>query len=342
MLPLHHELAAWHACSVRSAAPRARSVVRGPCAVAAALLISVGHDASADDAALPKSVTLEWTAPAECPTRDEMLDRITSTIGKMDAAQEPVRASAVAVQEPSGEWRGDIELSVFGQTATRRVHRDSCRAVSDALALLVALVVNPDAAPAIAHEPSPAPEGPPPPAVAPAVAQRPRGRLIVGASALVDTGMLPSSSYGGELYAGWAQGRVELEIVGAGLSAVNGVLASNPTEGASFWLAHVGGRGCYEVVQTAFNLAPCVGVGSEWIVATGFGSDHPSRATGVLAVSSFGARTIAWLSSRFALRIGAEGVVPLARPSFEISNGGTVFRVPWALFRASGGAEVYF
>jgi hypothetical protein len=343
---LRRELTAWHACLVRSTAPRARgSVVRAGYAVAVTVLLGVNvlREARADEHSPAGPVALEWTAPPECPTRDEMFERITRTIGKTEGTPDPVRAWASALQEESGDWRGEVELSAFGQTATRSVHGNSCRAVSDALALIIALVVNPDAPPAIPPEPRTTPDASPPPAnVAPPAPARRHPRFIFGASGLIDTGTLPSPSYGGEVYAGWTPGRPELEVVGAGLSTVNGMLASRPGQGASFWLAHVGGRGCYELLDRAFNLAPCVGLGGEWIVAKGFGSSQPANGTAVLAVTSLGARTRARLSRHFALSIGVEAVVPLARPSFDIDNAGTVFHVPWALFRASGGAELHF
>jgi hypothetical protein len=89
-------------------------------------------------------------------------------------------------------------------------------------------------------------------------------------------------------------------------------------------------------------VGPCAGAGGEWIVAHGFGALHTGDATGQMVVLSLGGRAAFPVASWLTLRLVAEGLVPLAHPTFVIDNAGTVYHAPVALFRASAGAELHF
>jgi hypothetical protein len=324
----------------------------------AAAITSSSRAAGAETSRAP--LTLDWDAPAACPSKGEMLARIAQLVGANTAASEPLRARAAVTRDDAGGFRGSVDLSAASQTSTRRVDGASCAAVSDALALIVALSINPDAAPLppapeparaapSAPEPARAAPSPPPPssesaassaAVPPSrEAHRP---WALGASALIDPSTLGTTAFGIEAIAGWRPPPLALEIAADYLASERVTLAARPNEGAAFSLVHVGARGCYEARASRFGLGPCAGAGMDWIAGDGFGSQSPSNATGRMIVLSLSARAVAHIAPWIALRIALEGLAPLVRPQFEIDYAGTVVHVPSILVRASAGAELHF
>jgi hypothetical protein len=270
---------------------------------------------------------------------------MVGTIERIVGANVPPNAveARVMVTQDEREFHAEVTVSASGATSTRGLAGESCRAVADAAAIVIALAARPDASaspsavpiPTFARRVEPV-TLPPSPAL--------RRPFFVEASFLVDSGLLPSAGLGGELAVGWSSTHLNLEIAGAFLGPQRTTLASPPSRGADVWLAHVGARACYELFDARLDVGPCVGAGVEWITARGFGStpDEPANATGTMGVGSLGGRAVFRLSPRFALRLVGEAVVPWERPTFVIGGGGQVFETSAASFRASLGAEAQF
>ncbi len=289
-------------------------------------------------------VHLEWVAPAGCPSRDEILGAIVRTAGAT-----PLRGAVdaqVIVTQDERQFRAAVTVSASGATSTRSLEGESCRAVGDAAALVVALAASPDARP-----PAPALPAPSAPADAhvieltaspPAVPLR--RNAVFDASFLVDVGSLPSTGLGCELGVGWTPSHWDLEFVGAFLAPQRATIRSSQLQGADLWLAHVGARACYELFDARLDVGPCLGGGVEWIVAHGFGSapDQPANATGSMVVGSLGGRAIGRLSSRVILRLVVEASIPSTRPTFVIDGGGQVFRTSAVSFLSTAGVEAHF
>src|ERR1700734_4155731 len=113
--------------------------------IATGVVLAVGlcaHTALGDE----EAVSLSWTAPTGCPTQTEVLAQIRSAVGPAVSAHDPVHARAVVARGERETWQGALELSVGGQESTRQVEGETCRAVADAVVVMVALAVNPDAA----------------------------------------------------------------------------------------------------------------------------------------------------------------------------------------------------
>ncbi len=287
-------------------------------------------------------VHIEWVAPAGCPSQQEVLGVVERIVGP-SALRSAVDAQ-VTVTQDEHEFHAQVTVSASGATSTRSLTGESCRAVGDATALIVALAANPDANPVlpVPTEPPPAP----PPAIEPAASPSPELRRVafLDASFFVDVGSLPSTGVGGELGIGWNPVHLDLEIVGALLASQRATLASNPSQGADLRFAHVGARACYELFDTRLDVGPCLGGGVEWVAARGFGSapDQPANATGNLVVGSLGMRAIGRLSSRVVLRLVVEASVPSPRPPFVIDGGGQVFRMSAVSVSGTAGAEAHF
>ena len=254
---------------------------------------------------------------------------------------EPVRASAAAEGE-GDRWRADVEMSVGLQSSSRWVEGETCRAVADAVVVIVVLAVSPAAELAspprepVVHAVAPhAPIAVPPPG-------HPADALLFGAAFVIDGGTLPTAGFGAEVLAGWARSRFELELVGTLLAPETATLAANPDQGAHIWLAELRGRACYDLLGGRLGLAPCVGGGGQLLVGDGFGSNDWWTATDPVGVASFGARAVGWITPHVAVRLGGEAVVPFTRPTFVIENAGNVYRSSSVAARGTLGVELHF
>jgi hypothetical protein len=199
-----------------------------------ALLVLVSLSGAAAPAAEAELAVarLEVTARAECATREELVARVAARSRRIrfveEAGVEPaVHASIEAA--PRGGAVGALEITgAQGTTALRRISGPSCAQVTDALALIITLTLDPTAAiepappapvpappPAPAPAPAPPPPPPPPPAVAPPVpaesaqpAEPPRAvpraarvRFGAGAAAELVFGAAPRALPGFSLHA---------------------------------------------------------------------------------------------------------------------------------------------
>jgi hypothetical protein len=313
-------------------------------------------------------VLLAWDAPEGCPTRAELLEAVARVVGvgpSADQTREPLDARARVVVDGAA-WRADVELT-RGESSSRHVEGRSCREVSDALVLIIALTIHSDIHSDAAGPPpapvSPAPPGtaappPPPPPISsppptvegPHTEERPEGRRTtwaVGAAIVVDQGSLPSLGVGGGLGLSLWISRVELGVKATLLGTGSAYLSGSQKEGAQFLLFGAGAGACVMVLDMPrWSVGPCARVGPEWIFANGFGSMTPSSATARVGTATFGLDATGRLTSRFGLRVSFDAVVPFTRPDFFIEEaGGTagvVFHLPPAAARASIGAEAHF
>jgi hypothetical protein len=282
-------------------------------------------------AAGAEPLALTWSAPSDCPGQAEVTAGIARMIPASGRAREPLQARGVVSKDAAGLFHGEVEITAFGQASKRMIDGESCAAVSDAMELMLAIAIDPDAAP----------EAPPRP-LPPSPAPREPLSFALGASFALGTGTFGSASPGAEITAGLMYRRLVVELDGAWLAAHSATLADKPTEGASAWLAHAGGRACYMLLGSSIDVGPCAAAGVEWIVAHGFGSSQPANTTATIFVPALGLRGSFALSQALALRAGAEAGLPTPRPTFVIDNAGTLERANAVTLRFSLGAEAHF
>src|ERR1700733_322355 len=137
-------------------------------------------------ASLP--VHLEWVAPAGCPSREEILGVIERTVGA-STLRSAVDARVIVTQDER-EFRAEVTISASGATSSRSLAGESCRAIGDAAAFVVALAASPDASPPALPRPAapaPAPAASTEPSASP-LAPEPRRTAFLDASLLVNSG----------------------------------------------------------------------------------------------------------------------------------------------------------
>ena len=303
----------------------------------------------------PPKLSFTWSSPAQCTTESDVRMRVDRILGARSAPHENVDARAVVTQ--SGDvFRAEIQLNSAGQTSLRHVEDTSCNALADAVALIVALTVNPEAA--VSPKPietkppetKPAeekksPPPPPPPASekrsdAPnvEVARRP---FYFGANFLLDVATLKSLAAGAEVVAGFNPRHAAFELSGTWLSTQDAHYDADPTQGASEYSLGAGARGCWEIFDGTLDVGPCGGAELTGIFAQGFGATQKADTGVALFRALLGARAKLRFS-RFALRLATEAAIPFTHPSFVIDNAGKVQAVAALTLRTTFGAEIHF
>jgi hypothetical protein len=187
---------------------------RGPIVAFAAATVIAGTPLGAADAAAQddtEPIRLSYRAPEGCPDEASFVARIRERTKRARLAWtgEPARTFTVIVEAgppPSGR----VAIQAGGESqGMRRVQADTCSDVSDALALVIALAIDPRAtlaaAPSAAAA-SAAPSTPPSKVSAPAPVTNPAGEasaVFAGADVTVATGIAPRVLFGGSPYVGW-------------------------------------------------------------------------------------------------------------------------------------------
>lgn len=309
-------------------------------ALASSAVLAVASTVAISAHAGTPTIALEWDAPAGCPTRELIEERIARVVGEGMGARQTVHAHARVVGGENGSFRADVELMAAGQRTSRQVEGDSCVAVADAVVLIVALAVEPQAASLPAPAPAPAPLVAEEPLTPPR--STPAPLVFVGIAARLDVTSLPAPAFGGELVLGLRRGRFEVAVDGSLVAPAQATIATNPAQGADIRLAELGARGCYAIADGTLQVGPCAGLHARWLSAQGFGTARPREASALFGVSSFGLLGRANLSTSVALRASVDAMVPLSRPVFEIDGGQSVYRVPAIALRIALGAEVHF
>jgi hypothetical protein len=350
----------------RRRAPRAATLLA--LSVAALLGIARPRTGWADS---PDPVTLTWTAPAECPSEDDVRkETLRLLAGPPIGADRRVAAVAHVMRLASGRWRVDVSMSSAKAQGKRSLEAGTCPGLADATALIVAIMVDPARAEAAASASaaSSAPAPPSAPASAPASASAPAPssappplpaeqptpappssfapRWAAGAAGLVDSSTLPAPAFGAALAVSATVWRIRSDVAASLLpgrtytqSSARGTLGAD----MSAWMASV--DVAYEIPVRRMKID--VGAGAELTDVTAIGVAASAPVVGVPAHTTWaslragGALTAPVFASLFA-RLTLDAVVPLRRPAFVIDPVGTVSQSSPVTARLGAGVEVHF
>lgn len=92
--------------------------------------------------------TVQWQAPAACPTAAAVEGRVHELLGRAPAEHE-LRAAGVVSGGPP--WRLELETTIGGRRQRRTLEAENCRAVAEAAALILAVSVDPVTATQVAE-----------------------------------------------------------------------------------------------------------------------------------------------------------------------------------------------
>ena len=280
---------------------------------------------------------LIWNAPAECPTRDEVVAAVTRLVRKLPA--EPLTAE-VRIEHPHEHWLAELQAS----GGRRLLSGETCRALAETLVVILALSIDPGADtaaaafPATEPAPTPSPARPPsavavPPAAAPPSHRTPppaierasfRTPLQLGGALRVfsEIGMLPGVTLGGAGALRWGNATALAELSAGALLPKTGTLERDATRGGRFsWF---GGQlsGCL-----GFGVPEaCAGIEVGRLSGDGIGVTLPEVRHALWLAPVLGVRAGLPLSSSSLFEAQLALAVPLFRAQFELEDLGPVHR----------------
>ena len=303
---------------------------------------------------------LVYAAPAGCPDRAVFLSAILARTKRSRLASEGEAATelAVAIEATPARTNGRLEVREVDDTRQlRSVSSDSCTDVAQALALIAALILDPDAR--IGEEPSSPPVSPPEDhAPAPPAAPDKRGRpgwteTTVPRTTASGPGASPKLdlSAGAQLgamggvapvLAPSAGGFVDLDAVPGGSGLAPSVRlgldfatasSSAPAGRQSYWWLGGTLRGCpvRAVLAHRLSVAPCAAFAFGAHHATTSGVRNPTSSITPWLAAVVGASLEWTLAPAFTLELQGGAAFPILRRRFFLADPETtIFEVPSA------------
>lgn len=188
--------------------------------------------AEAPSAAERQLVHLSYVAPTQCPlaaTLQDRVSRLTARVGWVEASEATKQLSIRLVLDARGA-RGSLSMSGEGRRPlVRQLQAASCTELAEALAIIVALIFDPDAQlePPAESAPPPRPKAVVP--ASPAEARREPLHARFMPELFVLVGPTPSASVGGALGVGVVfleRSPFELAVRMSGRATLEGALAT--------------------------------------------------------------------------------------------------------------------
>ena len=266
----------------------------------------------------------DWDAPEECLSQQQVQAEIARLVGgDIQLHEGDLEAKASVSHGPL--WSADLITQHAGQTGHRRIEAPSCKAAADAIALIVALLIDPDAVAANAEAPEPEPPSIP----EPPKSNRREMQLLVGVHAQGRIGTLPGADLGLGLGLGlagahwrtdlrWSYGlrRDQVASLPSGASGRFNIAAGSVTE-------------CFNMGQGKLGFGPCAALEAGRVSANGFGATAGySRHSLWLALGGGGFLSLA-MGQHLHASIEMDVVAPLYRPDYVFQDvPGVVFRAP--------------
>lgn len=309
----------------------------------------------------PKSrYELSWDAPAQCPSVEQVRERVDELLVVAPAEGEAIAAEVQVVASEAG-FVASLRLRSGEQEGLRELGDPDCRELAEALALIIALAVDPELMsrePIAAEEPEPVAEEPEPvadeqpdpveeqpdpkeeapdpiedqpPEPPPTTSLRGFGLALRGGAAFAV--IAPASA------------RVQLSASSFGRwwRAELGISTSipQPIDIGRFSITAAELRGCFVPERRAVEFPLCVGV--EAGAMTGVGTvGGGRRATAPWLAASPGVG-VSWvlLQDRLALDLRADALLPIVRPAFASDEGRLLLRAGFGA-QVLAGLEVRF
>jgi len=316
---------------------------------------------------------LQWQGAAECAERSALDDEIARILANAHGERRTVSARVAVAPEsgaPNSAWHVELATTVGNETHERHFDAESCAAARSAIALILALAIDPLSAPSgpgPTTESSPAPSDRPvtaaapaehaptitsverdsPPEVSRSPGPAPTSAWVLAAAAGIDDGTLPRPTLGAELALGFIHDGLRVELSGSAWGARDGFSTSDDA-GARFRLVSAEARAVYAWRWHQVALGPSVGFDLARLSASGFdGSSANFEQRKTIAGLGAGG-LLEWRPARwFGVRAALESVFWLSRPAFVVlepnpAPPSLVYRPAVVAGRAFLGAELDF
>jgi hypothetical protein len=279
--------------------------------------------------AAPKGTfTFTWNAPEACPSRERVQMEIARLLGgAIEIAHEDDLDVRASVTHGIG-WSVVLTTRVSGQLGRRSIEAPSCESVAEATALIVALMIDPDAVAAQAQ----GPKGRRVPAPSPraAAVARPLG-VVAGLHAQGRLATLPNVDLGMGVGLGLVGRRWLLDLRGTyGLRRDQlAYLSSRSGAYGRFNISTGALAACLNLGSTALAFGPCAVAEAGWVSAEGYGTTQGFSRHAPWAALGAGGYLWFAVGHHLLLVLQADALVPIWRPEYVFRNlPGVVFRAP--------------
>ena len=296
------------------------------------MVLGAARSASAGE----RAFAVAWSAPAECPDAAAIAQYVDDVLDGADAGPVAVRAVGSVTRAPDAAYAVTLDLDAgAAQPSKRTLSGADCESVSRAAALLIGLAVR------ARVEPPPAPL-PPPVAQEPPPTRATRARGFLSVLALADDASSPKPTVGVGIAGGVLFPHLRLEPMLGYFAPRSTAIALHPNVGARFQLATAGARACSPFSADSVWLAPCLGVGVDWLRARGFGAVITRDSSSWALVARAGLLAGWDISPIISTHIELEGLAPFSRPEFVVDGDGDVYRRSPLAAGAALGVDVHF
>jgi hypothetical protein len=256
-----------------------------------------------------------------------------------------VEATGNVTRNSDGNWVLDAQLRVGADLERDTLVAKRCASLADAMALKVALAIDPLALVDLVQAPEPAdePRSARPPAARPSPEPaRSPARLALRLSGGVGSGPLPGVAPHASVFGSILLSHFRLEL---GVTAAWGGLArydALPSIGADFEALWSTLNGCVVPRSGRWAFPLCAGLEAGAVRGTGFGASQPSSSAGLWGGVGFEPGVSFQLTRALSLLGQAAADVTLLRPEFHVRNLPTLYRPHGLGLRASAGFEWAF
>lgn len=297
-------------------------------------------------AQVPPRVTLRWNAPEACPDDAALLGAVESLLGRRlaDAGAQQLSASIHVHGEP-GAFSAKLVLTGVSGREERFLEHPECAKLADAVAVVIALAIDPEAVrarqnqleqgaptappsepagtgPAAAPSASPAARAPAPAAPPSGLsAGRPTNSVVMVVQGLLGAGVLPGvkPAFGAELGVRhrWFVAQASARF----WASANAEVPNAAPASVELRLVSWGVRGCGLVPLHAWRIRPCLGADFGALSAIGENVSN-SRARHDLLPALETSLAVAYAGWQPAPLGGLALTMPVSRPSFGVLENG--------------------
>jgi hypothetical protein len=302
--------------------PRLRQIVFG---LSSAICCAPLGPAGRAWAEQPGAFMFTWSAPAECPSRQQLEAQIERLVGGDPSSHGGSGLRADVTLSGGPLWSAELTTERAGRIGRRILEAPSCQAAADAVALIIALSIDPDAA-ATRDQPVTAviPQAPPSP-----VSAEGRLQIVSGVYSQGRVGTLPGADVGVGLGLGLAGARWRSELRWTyGLRQDQA--ASLPTGAAGrFSLAAGSQTGCVDVGRTRVAFGPCAVAEAGRVSAAGYGATAGFSRHAAWLAAGGGVFSSVVLFKHLRTSFEMDLLAPLYRPAYVFADTpGVVFKAP--------------
>jgi hypothetical protein len=315
-----------------------------------------GWAAAASDAAPSRASTdIQWQAPPECPDLNSVRRSVERLLGQAlaDLHNKDVRAQGEVRRNEAGNWELHSVLSVGSGVEEETFAAKKCQALADAMALKIALAVDPlavvesvEPAPTdAAAAPQPAPSAPanrPDGATSPPAASSSARYIGLRASGGAGLGPLPGVTTGVAVYGSIQLPSFRIELGGQTYWGGVARYARLPAIGANFQLYSGAARACLTPGTDTMTIPVCAGLELGLIRGEGFGTPTSETSGGTWAALVLAPALHLRLARAVALWVEGDALLTAVRPEFHARNLESLYVPAWAGLRLSAGLEVDF